>query len=104
MNGTLEGKGALVTGGSRGIGRAIALGLASQGARVAIGYLRNDGGAEEAVKAITAQGGQAVAIKCDLSRPAEVTRLFDEVEQRIGGLDVVVASAAEIIVKSLVDC
>jgi 3-oxoacyl-[acyl-carrier protein] reductase len=104
MNGTLAGQGALVTGGSRGIGRAIALGLASQGARVAIGYLQNDGSAEEAVKAIAGQGGHAVAIKCDLSRPPEVTRLFDEAEQRIGRLNVVVASAAGIIVKSLLDC
>jgi 3-oxoacyl-[acyl-carrier protein] reductase len=80
----LKGRSALVTGGSRGIGRAIALGLAGQGARVVVGYLKNASRADEVVATITDAGGTASAIQADLSRPAEVGRLFDEAEQAIG--------------------
>jgi 3-oxoacyl-[acyl-carrier protein] reductase len=100
----LRGKAALITGGSRGIGRAIALGLASHGAAIVIGYLRNDAQAREVVKTITDAGGNAAAVQANLSRPAEVTRLFDEAEQRVGALDIVVANAADIMVKPLADC
>lgn len=101
---SLEQKNALVTGGSRGIGRAIAVGLATKGARVAIGYVKNDARADDALKAIGEAGGQGVAIKADLSQPAEVARMFDEAEHKLGPLDVVVASAADIMVKPLQDC
>jgi 3-oxoacyl-[acyl-carrier protein] reductase len=104
MERTLREKNALVTGGSRGIGRAIALGLASAGASIAIGYVKNDTRADETLKAAAERGARAVAVKADLSRPAEVARLFDEAEQKIGPLDIVVASAADIIVKPLLDC
>ncbi|HXH05260.1 MAG TPA: SDR family oxidoreductase [Vicinamibacterales bacterium] len=104
MNQALSGKRALITGGSRGIGRAIAFGLAREGAQVAIGYIHNDVRAEEVVHAIEAQGSRAVAVKADLARAADVERLFDETERRIGRLDVVVASAADIMVKPLVEC
>jgi 3-oxoacyl-[acyl-carrier protein] reductase len=100
----LRGKAALITGGSRGIGRAIALGLASHGASVVIGYLKNDAQAREVVKTITDAGARAAAVQADLSRPAEVTRLFDEAEQTVGALDIVVANAADIIVKPLAEC
>jgi 3-oxoacyl-[acyl-carrier protein] reductase len=100
----LQGKNALVTGGSRGIGRAIALGLASRGAHVAIGYLKNDDRAREIVKVIAEQGGKATAISADLSRPIEVTRLFDQAEQALGALNIVVANAADILLKPLADC
>jgi 3-oxoacyl-[acyl-carrier protein] reductase len=105
MHDTPRQKNALVTGASRGIGRAIAAGLASRGANVALGYARNDAAAAQAVHDINAAvGGKAAAIKADLSQPAEVTRLFDEAERRIGPLDIVVANAAEIIVKPLAEC
>jgi 3-oxoacyl-[acyl-carrier protein] reductase len=104
MHRGLQGKLALVTGGSRGIGRAIAIGLATHGAHVVVGYLKNDARAEEVVKAIADQGGKALAVKADLAKPVEVVRLFDAVEQRIGALDIVVANAADILVKPLVDC
>jgi 3-oxoacyl-[acyl-carrier protein] reductase len=104
MQGPLHDKNALVTGGSRGIGRAIAIGLASQGASVVIGYVRNAARAEEVVRTIVAAKGKAVAIKADLSRPAEVARLFDETQQGLGILDIVVANAADMIVKPLMDC
>src|SRR6266550_3640659 len=93
----LRGKTALITGGSRGIGRAIALGPATHGATVIIGYLKNEDRAREIVKTIADAGGKAAAVKADLSRPTEVTRLFDESEQTVGALDVVVANAADII-------
>jgi 3-oxoacyl-[acyl-carrier protein] reductase len=100
----LRGKTALITGGSRGIGRAIALGLASHGASIVIGYLKNGALAREVIKAIIDAGGTAAAIQADLSRPAEVARLFDEAEQVGGALDIVVANAADIIVKPLAEC
>jgi 3-oxoacyl-[acyl-carrier protein] reductase len=104
MQGPLHDKNALVTGASRGIGRAIAIGLASHGAKVAIGYVRNASRAEEVVRTIAAAKGKAVAISADLSRPAEVARLFDEAQQKLGILDIVVANAADMIVKPLTDC
>jgi 3-oxoacyl-[acyl-carrier protein] reductase len=100
----LQGKTALVTGGSRGIGRAIAIGLASRGAGVAIGYLTNEARAREVVETIIKAGGKAAAMRADLSRSTEVVRLFDEAERAVGGLDIVVANAADIMVKPLVDC
>jgi 3-oxoacyl-[acyl-carrier protein] reductase len=100
----LRGKTALITGGSRGIGRAIAVGLASHGAAVVIGYLKNDARAHEVVKTIADAGGKAAAVQADLSRPTEVTRLFDEAEQVVGALDIVVANAAGIVVKPLANC
>ena len=104
MQSLLQGKKALVTGGSRGIGRAIALGLASHGASVVIAYLSNKARADEVVKAITDAGGKGTAVRADLSLAAEVARLFEETEQAIGNLDIVVANAADILVKPLADC
>jgi 3-oxoacyl-[acyl-carrier protein] reductase len=104
MPDSLREKAALITGGSRGIGREVALGLASHGASVVIGYLSNEARASEVVRTISDAGGKASAVRADLSRPAEVTRLFDEAEQVVGALDIVVASAAAILVKPLADC
>src|SRR5207249_2182695 len=101
---SLQGKTALVTGSSRGIGRAIALGLASCGAAIAIGYVKNEARASEVVKTVTDAGGKAAAIRADLSQPAEVARLFDEAEKTFGKLHIVVANAADIVVKPLAEC
>jgi 3-oxoacyl-[acyl-carrier protein] reductase len=101
---SLRERNALVTGGSRGIGRAIALGLASHGAAVAICYLKNEARAGEVVQTINDTGAKAAMVQADLSRPAEVTRLFDEAERSIGQLDIVIANAADILVKPLVEC
>lgn len=98
-----EGKAALVTGGSRGIGRAIAERLAAGGAAVTVNYLENGARADEAVEAIRANGGKAVAIQADMSKPADVRRLFDEAETALGTLDIVVANAATAVIKPLVD-
>jgi len=103
MSLTLKGKNALVTGSSRGIGRAIAERLAADGAAVALNYTRNGKSAQEAVKAITAKGGKAVAIQADVARPGEVKRLFDEAEKATGPLDIIVANAAVFTVKPLAE-
>ena len=79
-----EGKAALVTGSSRGIGRAIAERLAAGGAKVVINYAASRDRAEEVVTAIRAKGGTAIAIWADMSKPSEVRRLFDEAEAALG--------------------
>jgi 3-oxoacyl-[acyl-carrier protein] reductase len=103
MSFSLKGKTALVTGGSRGIGRAIAERLASEGAAVIINYARNKQSAQAAVDTITGSGGKAVAIQADVAKPAEIRRLLSEAEKAFGRLDIVVANAAVYLQKSLVD-
>jgi 3-oxoacyl-[acyl-carrier protein] reductase len=99
----LEGKSALVTGSSRGIGRAIAERLAADGAAVVINYARSKQLADEAVKDILERGGKAIAIPADVAKPAEVRRLFNEAERKVGGLDIVVANAGVILEKALAE-
>jgi 3-oxoacyl-[acyl-carrier protein] reductase len=99
----LEAKTALVTGGSRGIGRAIAERLAADSAAIVINYARNEQLAHEVVKAISAKGGKAIGVQADVSKPAEVQRLFSEAEKAIGGLDIVIANAGVHIVKPLIE-
>src|ERR671919_446121 len=101
MSLSLEGKAALVTGGSRGIGRAIAERLAAEGAVVAINYARTAERAQGAVNWIVAKGGKAVAIAADVAKPAEVRRLFNEAERAVGQLDIVVANAGVYLSKPL---
>jgi 3-oxoacyl-[acyl-carrier protein] reductase len=100
----LEGKTALITGGSRGIGRAIAIALAAKGAKVAIGYVANEARAREVVDTIASAGGTAVAIQADLAARSGVISLFDETQRALGRLDIVVANAASIVVKPLLEC
>jgi 3-oxoacyl-[acyl-carrier protein] reductase len=89
----LEGKRALVTGGSRGIGRAIAVAFAAEGADVAIGYRRDAEAAQETCKAIEARGRKAFARAADVRDGAAVRALVDESRAALGGLDIVVANA-----------
>lgn len=84
---------AVVTGGSRGIGRAVALRLALDGQAVVVGYGRASDAADEVVAEITGKGGQAVAVRADVADEAAVAALFDTAEQRFGGVDVVVNAA-----------
>lgn len=90
----LEGKVALVTGASRGIGEAIALLFARSGARVAINFRESQRQAGELKARIEAEGGVAVAVQADVTRPDEVRRLTDEVRRSLGPIDVLVANAS----------
>lgn len=103
MSFSLKGKTALVTGSSRGIGRAIAERLAAEGAAVVINYARNRQLAREVVDGIAARSGKAFAIRADVSNPAEVRRLFDEAVKPAGPLDIVVANAGIVLEKPLVE-
>lgn len=90
----LAGSVALVTGGGRRIGRAIARALGARGARVAIHYRTSRDEARRTADELEAGGGEAWALQADLAEPAEIERLFDELEARAGRLDVLVNSAA----------
>ncbi len=89
----LDGRVALVTGASGGIGRAIALALSAAGVSVALGYGANDAGAHQLAGQITAAGGQAAALSADLAYAAEVIRLAEEAEDAFGPVDVLVSNA-----------
>ena len=84
---------ALVTGGSRGIGRAIALGLAQNGHRVAVNYSTRPEAAESVVTEIRSIGGEAIALGADVSDEAAVGRLISEVGERLGPVEVLVNNA-----------
>lgn len=90
----LSGKRALVTGGSRGIGAAIALALAEKGADVAITYERAADRAAEVVREIEASGRKGLAIQADSADPAAVKRSVQEAAEALGGLDILVNNAA----------
>lgn len=90
----LNGKRALVTGGSRGIGAAIAIALAENGADVAFTYQRAADKAETVANAIAAQGRRAVAIQADSADPAAIARSVEDAVAALGGLDILVNSAA----------
>ena len=82
----------------------MAQGLAARGATVVINYVKNEKAATEVVRSIIEQGGKAVAIQADLSKVAEVRRLFDETEKAVGKLDILIANAADVVIKNVVDC
>jgi 3-oxoacyl-[acyl-carrier protein] reductase len=103
MSLALEGKNALVTGASRGIGKAIAERLAGDGAAVVINYSRNEQLAQGVVNKILGKGGKAIAIQADISKSADVGRLFSEAEKAMGRLDIVVANAGVHILKTFVE-
>ena len=90
---TLKGKTAIVTGSSRGIGKAIAERLAADGASVVFNYTRNSKSAEDAVNAIVSKDGRAIVVQADVSKRSEVQHLFDEAEKAFGKIDIVVANA-----------
>src|SRR5882757_2845909 len=89
----LTGKVAIVTGASKGIGAAIAKGLAAGGASVAVNYASSREGAERVVAEIVAKGGKAIAVEADVSKAADVQRLFAATKKAFGALDVLVNNA-----------
>ena len=91
--GKLDGKVAIVTGASKGIGAGIALRLAQDGARVVVNYARSADEAAALVKKIEAAGGQATAVQADVSQPAEIGRLFEKALAAYGQVDVLVNNA-----------
>ena len=103
MDKSLTGKTALVTGASRGIGRAIALKLGQSGAAVAVNYMNSAAAAEEVVGQIVAQGGRALAIKADMANPAAIEKLFDRTIDEFGQLDILVNNAGIAIFKAIAE-
>jgi len=89
----LSGKIAVVTGGSRGIGAAIATRLAADGASVAVNYASHQAEANDVVQKIVQAGGKAIAIQADVSKTEDVRRLFKEVAERFEGLDMLINNA-----------
>ncbi|MGX1511790.1 SDR family oxidoreductase [Streptomyces collinus] len=94
---------AIVTGGSRGIGRAVSRKLAEDGLAVVVNYARDASAADETVAAITAAGGRAVAVQADVAEEKEVAALFDRAEEEYGGVDVVVNSAGRMTLSPIAD-
>src|SRR5437763_2037492 len=89
----LDGKVAIVTGASKGIGTAIAVHLAAEGAAVVVNYSSSKEGADRVVGEITRGGGRAVAVQADLAREPDVRRLFAEARRAFGSLDILVNNA-----------
>ena len=93
---SIEGKVALITGGSRGIGRAIALRLGRDGTKVAINYKTNEGAAQSVVDAVTEIGGEAMPVAADVSQGAAVDAMVKQVVDSWGGIDILVNNAGVI--------
>ena len=89
----LEGKVAVVTGASKGIGASIALHLAAEGAAVVVNYASSKEGADRVVAEITGKGGRASAVQADVAKPADIRRLFAEAKKAFGTLDILVNNA-----------
>jgi 3-oxoacyl-[acyl-carrier protein] reductase len=89
----LTGKVAIVTGASKGIGAGIAKGLGAAGAAVVVNYASSKEGADRVVAEITGKGGKAIAVQADVSKTADVQRLFKETKKAFGSLDVLVNNA-----------
>lgn len=90
---SLEGHVALVTGSSRGLGKAIAFGLGKKGAKVAFNYMNNEAAAQATFDEFKAMGGQGMIIRADASDPAEIKRMVAEVKSRLGPIDILVPNA-----------
>ncbi|BAY27009.1 short-chain dehydrogenase/reductase SDR [Calothrix sp. NIES-2100] len=99
----LSGKVAIITGASRGIGRAIALKLANNGASVVINYAGSTTKAQEVVAEITQNGGQALAVQADISQVADIQRLFDQTIAHFGKVDILVNNAGVIVYQPITE-
>jgi 3-oxoacyl-[acyl-carrier protein] reductase len=99
----LDGKVAIVTGASRGIGRAIAERFAAEGARVAANYVNGSARAEEVVAGIVDRGGEAVAIQADVSKASKVDALVRQALDRFGRIDILVNNAGVMVTKGVLE-
>jgi enoyl-[acyl-carrier protein] reductase III len=90
---SLNGKYALITGSSRGIGRAIALKLAQHGVKVAIHYYQNQAAAHDTLLQVQQRGADGLIVQADVSQPQDVSRMFSQVQDKFGKLDIFVSSA-----------
>jgi enoyl-[acyl-carrier protein] reductase III len=100
---SFEGKVALVTGGGRGIGRAIALKLASQGADIIVNFFRRRSTAEQTAKDIEALGVKAEIIRANVGEPAKIDELFDMIGNKFGRLDILINNAASGVGRPVMD-
>src|SRR5690349_12916698 len=100
---TLAGRVALVTGGSRGIGRAACLALAAKGAAVAVHYRGHDEGAEEVAGQIIQSGGHAIVLQGDMADAAVPAMLISETAAQLGPVDILVNNAGEMTDAAVVD-
>ncbi|KAA3604701.1 MAG: enoyl-[acyl-carrier-protein] reductase FabL [Calditrichaeota bacterium] len=101
INIDLTGKKVLITGGSRGIGRAIALELAKAGADIAINYVRHKTPAQEVADEVRALGRKAVVIKANVGDDKQLDAIFEKIDSEFGGLDILVSNAASGVLKML---
>src|ERR1700730_14650851 len=90
---SLNGKHALITGSSRGIGRGIALKLAASGAKVAIHYYQNEAAANDTLEQVRKRGSDGLIIQADVTRPEQITAMFRKVQAQFGSLDIFVSNA-----------
>ena len=93
MAGALDGKVAIVTGSSRGIGKAAALALAEQGGKIVVNYARSSDAADAVVKEIEGMGGAAIALQADVSKADDVDTLVKTTKEKFGSIDVLVNNA-----------
>ena len=89
-----EDKVALVTGGTKGIGKSIALKLAEGGANVVINYLRSRNAADETLAQLNSFGGDYCAIRCNIGNHEKMGKVYEEIRERYGRLDILVSNAA----------
>ena len=101
--GKLNGKVALVTGASKGIGAGIALSLANEGAAVAVNYNSDRAGADRVVEKIKAAGGKAITVQGSVTSSEEIDRFFSETEKQLGNVDVLVNNAGVFVYVPLED-
>src|SRR5437660_12505856 len=89
----LDGKVAIITGASKGIGTAIAKHLAAEGAAVVVNYSSSKEGADRVVDEIAKQGGKAIAVRANIARKVDIERLFAETKKAFGKLDILINNA-----------
>lgn len=103
MDKVLAGKSVLVTGGSRGIGRAVSVRLAEMGARVTVNYSSDEESARQTIRDIHECGGEGEAIRADMVHAGEIETLFQSVMERAGRLDILINNAGMLINQNIVD-